>query len=55
VKWIEQKEGARGDVTDKHDTMFLTHFYYKLNVRKMLSEIDTHDQDDQVGDAKAQG
>ena len=55
MKWIEQKEGARGDLTDKHDTMFLTHFYYKPNVKKMPSGRETHGQDDQVGNAKAQG
>lgn len=36
----EQKEGARGDLTDKHGTMFLALFSYKPNVKKMPSEID---------------
>jgi hypothetical protein len=55
MEWIEQKEGTPYDLTDKHDTMFLTHFHYKLNVKKMPSGIETHGQDDRVGNAKAQG
>ena len=55
VKWMKQKGGAHGGLTDKHGTRFLTHFYYKLNVKKVPSEIETHGQDDRAGDAKAWG
>ena len=55
VKWMKQKGGAHGGLTDKHDTRFLTHFYYKLNVKKVPSELETHDQDDQASDAIARG
>lgn len=55
VKWSEQKEDTHDVLTDKHDTMFLAHFYYKPNVKKVPSEIETHGQDDRVGNAKAQG
>lgn len=49
---MKQKVGARGDLTGKHDTRFLTHVYYKLNARKEPSEIETHVQDDRADDAK---
>jgi hypothetical protein len=49
---MKEKVGAH--VTDKHDTRFLTHVYYKLNVKKEPSEIETLVQDDQADDAKGQ-
>jgi hypothetical protein len=47
-----QKVGAHGDLTDRHDIKFLIHVYYKWNVKKEPSEIETHVQDDRADDAK---